>query len=138
MSSAHWDELFTTYLRPFTGPNVHFYLGGAVGIDTLALQWLAQYTDVAVTVVVPSTTAKQPAAAQEAIAIWERSGRLFQIVELGAPTLSAVAYHARNRWMVDHSNFVIGFPHDNDAASGTWYTLNYAAEQGKPRLVVPI
>lgn len=40
--------------------------------------------------------------------------------------------------MVDRSEFVIGFPFGDNPVSGTWYTLNYAAEHGKPRLVVPL
>ena len=40
--------------------------------------------------------------------------------------------------MVDRSGFVIGFPKGTDPHSGTWYTVNYAAAQGKPRLVVPV
>jgi hypothetical protein len=40
--------------------------------------------------------------------------------------------------MVDRSDLVIGFTRGAEPTSGTWYTVNYGAEQGKPRLVVPI
>ncbi len=40
--------------------------------------------------------------------------------------------------MVDRGQLVIAFPRGEDQTSGTWYTVNYAAEQGKPRLIVPV
>lgn len=130
--------LFEDYLRPFAGPDSTFHLGGAAGVDTAALDWLAEHSRAALIVVVPCTVGDQPAAAGEAIVRWQRAGRLADVVELRAERLDPSAYHARNRWMVDRSGFVIGFPTGANQTSGTWYTVNYAAEQGKPRLVVPI
>jgi hypothetical protein len=130
--------LFGNYLRPFADSDAHFYLGGAAGIDTVALGWLAEHTQASLTVVVPCTVADQPAAASDAIRRWKLKGRLAAVVELRADKLGTSAYHARNRWMVDRSGFVIGFPRGTEPTSGTWYTVNYAAEQGKPRLVVPV
>ncbi len=131
-------DLFDGYLRPFADSDAHFYLGGAVGIDTAALDWLADVSQVLLTVVVPCTVADQPAAAVASICRWQDVGRLAEIVELGADRLGTAAYYARNRWMVDRSAFVIGFPRGTDQGSGTWYTVNYAAEQGKPRLILPL
>ncbi|MEC3978910.1 hypothetical protein [Amycolatopsis sp. H20-H5] len=130
--------LFDGYLRPFSAPDAHFYLGGAAGIDTAALDWLAERSQASLTVVVPCAVADQPAAAVTSIRRWQNVGRLVEIVELGADRLGTAAYHARNRWMVDRSGFVIGFPRGTEPTSGTWYTVNYAAEQCKPRLVVPV
>jgi predicted Rossmann fold nucleotide-binding protein DprA/Smf involved in DNA uptake len=130
--------LFDDYLRPFAAPDTHFYLGGAVGIDTAALDWLAENSQASLTVVVPCTVADQPAAAVASIRRQRDAGRLAQVVELKADRLGTAAYYARNRWMVDRSGFVVGFPRGTDQARGTWYTVNYAAEQGKPRLVVPV
>ncbi len=130
--------LFDDYLRPFADPDAHFYLGGAAGIDTAALDWLADCSQTSLTVVVPCAVADQPAAAAASIHRWRDTGRLAAVVELGADRLGTAAYHARNRWMVDRSSFVIGFPRGANPTSGSWYTLNYAAEQGKPRLIVPI
>lgn len=138
ITEADLDQAFAGYLRPFADTGVHVYLGGAAGIDTLALHWLAEHTDVDLTIAVPSTVADQPAIAAEAIGHWRKRNRLVEVVELRAPEQGSIAYHARNRWMVDRSEFVIGFPLGNDPASGTWYTLDYAAAQGKPRLVVPL
>lgn len=128
--------LFCDYLRPFAA--AHFYIGGAAGIDTAVLNWLAEHTSEPLTVVVPGTVADQPEAASLAIESWRRRNRLTGVTELAAPVLNATSYHARNRYMVDRSDFVIGFPRGTNEASGTWYTLGYASDQGKPRLVVPV
>lgn len=132
------EQAFGEYVWPFAGVGVHFYLGGAAGIDTLALQWLAGHTSSKLTVVVPGLLAHQPASATHMVAECHRRARLHEVVELGAAKVNAAAYHARNRWMVARSEFVIGFPFGNDPNSGTWYTLDYAAQHGKPRLVVPL
>jgi predicted Rossmann fold nucleotide-binding protein DprA/Smf involved in DNA uptake len=136
-STRRVPALFDDYLRPFASRDSHFYLGGAIGIDTIALGWLAEHTEARLTVVVPCGVDDQPAAAAEAIRSWQRQGRT-DVMELAAEKLEASAYHARNRWMVDCSGLVIAFPARTQPSSGTWYTVNYAAEQGKPRLVVPI
>ncbi|MDV6011663.1 hypothetical protein [Haloechinothrix sp. LS1_15] len=131
-------ELFCGYVQPFTADGVMFYLGGAVGIDTIALHWLAENSNVAITVVVPCAVVHQPSAAADAIASWNEGGRVSAVVELGAQQLDTAAYHARNRWMVDRIELVIGFPRGRDSTSGTRYTLNYAEERGAARLVVPL
>jgi predicted Rossmann fold nucleotide-binding protein DprA/Smf involved in DNA uptake len=134
-----YDAVFAEYLAPFAQEETHFYLGGANGIDSLALLWLATRTRSKISVAVPGTTAGQPPDACQAIATIQKSGRLSELVALRhASHPSTEAYHHRNRWMVDRSEFVIAFPHGEDEASGTWYTANYAAEQGKPRLIVPV
>ncbi|GAA0646824.1 hypothetical protein GCM10010174_82510 [Kutzneria viridogrisea] len=131
-------QAFATYLRPFALPDTRFYLGGAVGIDSHALLWLAEHTDSSLIVVAPSTMADQPAEARDAVDRAAEAGRLTNVVELGAPRLGTAAYHARNRWMVDRSGLVIGFPAGTARTSGTWYTLDYAAERGMPHVVVPV
>ncbi|MBT2418045.1 DNA-processing protein DprA [Streptomyces sp. ISL-22] len=134
-SLDEYARLFTDYLGPFA-QDAHFYIGGAKGIDTLSLLWLAGNTTADITVVTPGTVDQQPAEARQAIA--RTRERIKEVVELGAPVLKTPAYHARNRWMVDRSSMTIGFPHGDDPSSGTWQTLNYAADQGKPRLIVPV
>ncbi|HEX6343383.1 hypothetical protein [Umezawaea sp.] len=131
-------EVFAAYVLPFAVPEAHFYVGGAVGVDTAALEWLAGQTEAAVTVVVPRTVRDQPDAASEAIVRWHGAGRLAELVELDIDEVGIDAYLARNRWMVDKSDLVIGFPRSGDQGSGTGYTLGYAASQGKALLVVPI
>jgi hypothetical protein len=132
-----YRQLFNEYLKPFALPGVRFYLGGAAGIDSLALLWLASESDATLTVVVPAGLADQPADARHATATVRQSGRLDEVVELGGQ-IGVSGYHARNRWMVDRSDFVIGFPRGNNPSSGTLYTLGYACTLSKPRLEIPI
>ena len=131
-------DVFDAYLRPFADAEATFCLGGAAGIDTMVLVWLAANTRASLMVVVPCTVGDQPDVAREAIDDWRRRGRITEVTELRAERLDVSAYHTRNRWMVDRSGFVIAFPRGNGPTSGTWYTVNYAAEQGKPRLIVPV
>jgi predicted Rossmann fold nucleotide-binding protein DprA/Smf involved in DNA uptake len=136
---AEYHAIFAEYLAPFAGDDTGFYIGGAIGIDTETLLWLADEASSAITVVVPSTAAGQHAIARHAITITRERGRLAGLVELHDDRHpSTEAYHSRNRWMVDHSEFVIAFPHGEDLTRGTWHTANYAAKQGKPRLIIPI
>ncbi|GAA5153237.1 hypothetical protein GCM10023321_23200 [Pseudonocardia eucalypti] len=137
-SAEFYGRIFEAYLEPFAQQNAHFHIGGALGIDTLTLNWLANNTPSAITIAVPCSVNDQPHEAADAIRSWARAGRLADIVELNAPALGTPAYHVRNRWMVDRTQFVIGFPRNDDPGSGTWYTLGYAAEQRKPRMIVPI
>ncbi|MPZ67291.1 MAG: hypothetical protein GEU83_17900 [Pseudonocardiaceae bacterium] len=136
-TATEYRMMFDAYLQPFAGPGSHVYLGGAEGIDTLALDWLAQHGRAALTVVVPCTLGDQPDQARQTVREAARRARV-SLVELGAPQLDEEAYHARNRWMVDRSDLVIGFPHGDDPRSGTWYTIGYGAERARPRLIVPI
>lgn len=132
-------QAFEAYLRPFADGPAHFYVGGASGVDTAALHWLAGNSAAALTVVVPCRIVDQPAGSVALIDRLRGEERLADVVELGATLLGKAAYHARNRWMVDHAGLVIGFPRgDESAGGGTWYTLHYAAEQGRARLVVPL
>jgi predicted Rossmann fold nucleotide-binding protein DprA/Smf involved in DNA uptake len=132
---SDYPALFEEFIRPFATPSTRFYLGGATGIDSLGLLWLADETKANLTVAVPAKLVDQPADARHAIATAQAANRLDELVELCGEARTP-GYHARNRWMVDRSDFVIGFPHGE--GGGTVYTLNYAAEQGKPHLVVPV
>jgi predicted Rossmann fold nucleotide-binding protein DprA/Smf involved in DNA uptake len=134
---AWFRDLFGTYLAPWTSDDAHFFIGGAEGIDSLSLLWLAGNSQAQITVVVPGTATQQPAEARQAI---ERCrDRIADVIELGAAELGTPAYHARNRYMVDRAQMAIGFPLAGpEGASGTWQTLNYAASQRKSRLIVPI
>lgn len=135
--SDDYAALFACFIRPFASAATTFYLGGAVGIDSLALLWLAKETGSRLVVVVPAKLVDQPSDAQSAVKTVMEQKRLGELVELGLEARTA-GYHTRNRWMVDHSSFVIGFPLSGTEGGGTGYTLEYAKEQHKPRLVVPI
>ncbi|GHJ36984.1 hypothetical protein [Streptomyces sp. TS71-3] len=132
-----FNDLFFVYLSPWATDGAHFYVGGAQGIDSLCLLWLAGNSSSRITVVVPGTVEQQPDEARQAI---ERCGsRVDELVELKASELRTPAYHARNRYMVDRAQMAIGFPLEGpQGTSGTWQTINYAATGGKPRLIVPV
>ncbi|MFI5725413.1 hypothetical protein [Streptomyces cyaneofuscatus] len=115
-SLIEYANLFEQYLGPFA-PAAHFYIGGAVGIDSLALLRLADQTPASITIVAPGTMSQQPAETQEAVA--RTKGRITEIVELAAAELRSPAYHARNRWMVDRASMTIGFPHATEPSTGT-------------------
>src|SRR5882757_2032880 len=77
------DDLFRRYLLPFADEETTFYIGGALGIDSLTLTWLAENTSAALTVVTPCLLKDQPEVAQEAVEACRRSSRLAHLVELG-------------------------------------------------------
>ncbi|TXC95247.1 DNA-processing protein DprA [Streptomyces sp. ISID311] len=132
-----YTDLFSRYLGPFASDDAHFHIGGAKGIDTLSLLWLAGHTQSTITIVVPGTVDQQPTEAQEAISRCQ--DRITEVVALRASELRTPAYHARNRYMVDRSEMTIGFPLDGgDTPSGTWQTIEHAAKSRKPRLIVPV
>ncbi|MEV2250230.1 hypothetical protein AB0I94_06605 [Streptomyces sp. NPDC050147] len=131
---GEYTALFVDYLAPFA--DSHFYIGGARGIDSLTLLWLAGNTAARITIVVPGRLDQQPAEARQAIV--HSQDRINDVVELKAVELNSPAYHERNRHMVDRSSMVIGLPHHDESTSGTWQTLNYAAGLGLPRLIVPV
>ncbi|MFC9736596.1 hypothetical protein [Streptomyces noursei] len=132
-----YAERFDRFLGPFANEDTHFHIGGAKGIDSLSLLWLGSHAQSTITIVVPGTIDQQPAEAQEAIGRCQ--DRINDVIELRASELRSAAYHARNRYMVDRSDMVIGFPlGEGDSMTGTWQTINHAAADGKPRLVVPV
>jgi predicted Rossmann fold nucleotide-binding protein DprA/Smf involved in DNA uptake len=133
-SLDEWADLFAEHLAPYA--DSHFYIGGAKGIDSLTLLWLAGNTRAHITIVVPGRVDQQPAEARQAIV--RTQDRIKDIVELKAVELKSPAFHERNRYMVDRSRLVIGFPHPDEPTSGTWQTINYAAGLGLPRLIVPV
>jgi predicted Rossmann-fold nucleotide-binding protein len=135
---ARLTDLFEEFVAPFARRGTTVHVGGAAGVDTAALDWLARSTGAAVVVVVPCTVADQPDVAAASIRRWQDTGRLAAVVELGAVCLGSAAYHARNRWMVDRSRLVVGFPLGDEPTGGTRYTLDHAAALGIPRLVVPV
>jgi hypothetical protein len=138
-ADAAYDRLFDRYLDPFLGEGTLVLVGGAGGIDTLALRWLLRRADVHIQIVVPRTVADQPEAAREAIAeaLLQQPDRV-ALVELRAAVMDRASYHRRNRYMVDRSEMVVGFPFGDDRNSGTWQTLDYAESRRTPYLVVHV
>lgn len=140
-TDREYFQVFADLVGPYAqrGEAVRFYLGGAPGIDTLGLRWLAKETRVALTIVVPATVAAQPEPARDAVRAAAADGRVDLVVELEHPDFPAsAAYHVRNRYMVDNSELLIAFPLATGAGGGTLQTMDYAAMKGLPRLIVPV
>lgn len=134
-----YDGLFAEFLAPFVSDDAVVYVGGAKGIDSLALTWLVANTAARAVVTTPGTVSGQPEEAQEAIAAALAHESRVEVVELRHPDFpSAAAYHSRNRWMVDRAGLLVAFPRGDNPSSGTWYTAGYAADHGLPRVIVPI
>ena len=133
-------DRFDRYLAPFDGPASTWLLGGAAGIDTLALRWLTEHGEGDLVVAVPVARADQPSEAGAAIRQAGATGRLVQLLELRHPAgLGPEAFTVRNRWLVEHSEFVVGFPATaTQDGSGTWETVNHARSLERPVLVVPV
>jgi len=134
-----YDGLFAEFLAPFASDEAVVYVGGASGIDSLALAWLVANTGARAVVAAPGTVSGQPEEAQATIAAALAHESRVEVVELHHPDFpSAAAYHSRNRWMVDRAGLLVAFPRGDDPSSGTWYTVGYAADRGLPRVIVPI
>src|SRR5215510_10005139 len=124
--AAEYDALFAEFLTPFVADDATVYVGAAKGIDSLALTWLVARTMARVVVAAPGTVGGQPAEARAAIATALEHGDRVEVVELCHPEFpSLVAYHSRNRWMVDRAGLLVAFPRGNNPSSGTIYTANY-------------
>lgn len=130
---------FNTFLLPFARLGARWVLGGAAGIDTMVLDWLTGLDHPGSgMVVVPVTVADQPREAQLSIQQARDRGRRIKVVELCHPVGAGPdAWTARNMFMVDQSQIVIGFPAtDVPDQSGTWETLQYARRRQRALLTV--
>jgi hypothetical protein len=131
---------FDAFLLPFARLGARWVLGGAAGIDTMVLDWLTGLDHPGSgMVVVPVTVADQPREAQLAIQQARDRGRRIEVVELCHPAgVGPAAWTARNMFMVDQSQIVIGFPAtDVPDQSGTRETPRYARRRQRALLTVP-
>lgn len=102
-----------------------YYLGGARGIDTRALEYLGETRPGSIrTVVVPNRLSHQPAEARVVISKYATN-----IIELKNTGYNR--YQLRNEFMVDRSQSVRAF-YDYRPAGGTFNTIKYANSVGKP------
>lgn len=122
------SRLFGEALERFVGQNRIWLLGGAIGVDQLATEWLIGRGE-QVTAVVPFTVHDQPKAVQDTLA------RVHQRIELQYKKTKK-AYLDRNAFMVERSNTVIAFW--NGEKGGTWATVQLALKLHKQVHVYPI
>ena len=108
-----------------------YFLGGARGIDTEALKYIAQtQKESIITVVVPNTIGEQPLDAQAAIKQFATN-----IIEM--KNTGPDRFQLRNELMVDMADKTLGF-YDFRGYGGTHNTIEYARSQGKLLEVHPL
>jgi hypothetical protein len=108
-----------------------YYLGGARGFDTDALEYLAKTQPATIrTVVVPNRLIDQPTSAQEATRIYAS-----EVIEM--KNTGPGRYQVRNRYMVDHADRLEAF-YDGRQTGGTVNTMNYAESKGVPVDINPL
>jgi len=131
----YYDSIAITGHRDFPDPaalyrgldNIgarQYYLGGARGVDTKALEYIAETQPQSIrTVVVPNRLADQPVGAQAAIR--KHATNVIELRNTGPDR-----YFIRNRYMVDKAERTVGF-YDHRGRGGTYQTINYAKSKGK-------
>jgi len=101
-----------------------YYFGGAKGIDSDALEYIARTQPGSVrTVVVPNRLADQPASAR--VIINKHATNVIELRNSGPDR-----YMIRNRFMVDNSTRTDAF-YDYRGKGGTFNTIEYARYKGK-------
>jgi uncharacterized phage-like protein YoqJ len=122
------DELFSSVLGAFVGYKRMWLLGGAIGVDQLATEWLLSKKE-QVIAVVPFTVREQPKVVHGTLT------KVGQCIDLQLRK-SKKAYIDRNEFMVNRSSTVIAFW--NGEKGGTWSTIQFALRQRKQVHVYPI
>jgi len=103
----------------------HYMFGGARGIDSDALEYLARTQPSSIrTVVVPNRLIDQPGEAQ--VIIKRHATNVIELHNTGPDR-----YFIRNKYLVDNSTRVQAF-YDFREHGGTYQTINYANNRGKP------
>ncbi len=109
----------------------HYFLGGARGIDTDALDYISRTQPSSMrTVVVPNRVVDQPRAAQ--VSIKNHASNVIELRNTGPDR-----YMLRNRYMVNHSDRTVAF-YDFRGRGGTFNTINYATGENKLETVFPM
>jgi len=108
-----------------------YYLGGARGVDTDALEYLSRTQPKSIrTVVVPNRVIDQPLYSQTIIN--KNASNIIELKNYGPDR-----YMIRNRYMVDHSTKVNAF-YDFRGSGGTFNTIEYSKRINKPFTVTPM
>jgi predicted Rossmann fold nucleotide-binding protein DprA/Smf involved in DNA uptake len=128
VATDNLDILLATALGRFVGQQRVWLIGGAIGIDQFAAEWLLGKQE-QVVAVVPFLVRDQPQAVRDVLA------RVGRCVELGLPR-SKKAYLDRNAFMVDRSDVVIAFW--NGEKGGTSATIQHAMKCRREVHVYPV
>ena len=110
-----------------------FYVGGALGFDTLAAQRLLKMRDycpswkMEVILVMPCRNQARGWMVTQKEAYRDIQRRVDEVICLQEEYTSG-CMHVRNRFMVDHSSACIAYCHET--RGGTAYTVKYARQKG--------
>lgn len=102
----------------------HYYFGGALGIDSDALEYISKTQPMSSrTVVVPNRVIDQPAIARAMIG--QYATKVIQLRNAGPER-----FMIRNRYLVDNTSKTVAF-YDFRGSGGTYNTIQYAQLKGK-------
>ena len=115
----------------YFGTHNEWFVGGALGGDTYALEILAMIGQ-KVTVIVPAFLKNQPKAARRVIKVsLKNKPHKVSLIEMGRPDFPlSSAYYARNLELVNNADLLLGFPSSNDGMGGTWATVKMGRQKG--------
>jgi len=141
------DAIFRRTLQPFNSSLTRWMIGGGYGVDLHFLHWITNHQTMGyVHMVVPHKVKDLVPDVQRAMDLAARSHDDFDVTELDLDLYSPEKGYASRpepefaaaREMVNHSQIVVGFPHESKPASITNFTLSYAASLGLPRVIWPV
>ncbi len=108
-----------------------FICGGAVGYDMLCGELVLlvkkEIPDIKLIMAIPCENQQKKYSAADKLR-YERLVREASEVVLLSKEYSPGCYHARNRYMVDNSSYIIAYCIKN--SGGSYYTLGYAKKKG--------
>jgi uncharacterized phage-like protein YoqJ len=133
------ESLRTAIHRAIDKEIKYFISGGAMGVDQWAAEILLEIKkqNRAVNLFIAKPFASQANKwTKEVKAEYEKILQgSDKIIEVSGGGFAAWKMHKRNRWMVDHSQYVIAI-WDQAKKGGTWNCLEYALKKGKKVFVV--
>ena len=107
----------------------HFICGNAVGVDTWAAELVLKkkrtHPEIFLEIALPFAGHNADEPACQAV---QRQADLVHVV--GKSKYRKAAFSERNRYMVDHSDFLIAVYMESHPSSGTAKTMEYAKRQG--------
>lgn len=140
-STQDWvRQALQTVIEKASDKDIKYFIsGGALGVDQWAAELIIEMkkqgkpVNLCIAKPFPSQASPWKEEAQAAYnEILKRSDKIIEVSEGGS---AAWKMHKRNRWMVDHSKYVIAV-WDQAKKGGTWNCLDYALKKEKRVYVI--
>ena len=117
-----------------------FYTGCALGVDLwvgeAALSLKRQNPDLQLHCIIPFEGQERRWKADDRDRYSSLLKQSYEVLVL-SPRYFSGCYHARNRFLVDHTDVLLGvYDYKNEEPSGTGYTVHYALDHNKPVLLI--